>query len=261
MARKRKKTPPLDYTTRKHQEKLNRIEPLRDNLRHYLEETEYGYFLYSPFYNGPVLDLDRCARIHEQIDRREASADDRFEAMDVEGEINLVDFQYQPRCFARDADRLPHDRYWPLLGQIYQAQKLTIHDRNLFDALFRSDRPGREHLMTPEEQAVLARLPKRLHVYRGYSGEELCADGVAWTLDRRQAVWYANWHREDDDPMVASGTVAKADIWAYLNGGDLLLPSEAVKHRRDVDAFDDTARVAWTDFLTPAFDITPMLTP
>ena len=80
-------------------------------------------------------------------------------------------------------------------------------------------------------------------------------------MDRRQAVWYANWHREDDNPTVASGTVAKADIWAYIDGGDILLPSEAVKNRRDVAAFDDTARVAWRDFLTPAFDVTSMLTP
>ena len=261
MARKRKKNQPLDNATREHQEKMSRIEPLRDDLRHYLDETRHGYFLRSPFYNGPVLDLDRCALIHEQFDARKAPADECFEAMDVEGEIELVEYQHQPRYFARDADRLPNDRYWPLLSQIYQIQKFTIHDRDLFDKLFRSDRPGRENLMTPEEQAVLARLPKRLRVYRGYSGDDLYADGIAWTLDRRQAVWYANWHREDDNPTVASGTVAKADIWAYIDGGDILLPSEAVKNRRDVAAFDDTARVAWRDFLTPAFDVTSMLTP
>ena len=105
MARKRKKNQPLNNATREHQEKMSRIEPLRDNLRHYLEETEYGYFLYSPFYNGPVLDLDRCALIHEQFDARKAPADECFEAMDVEGEIELVEYQNQPRYFARDADR------------------------------------------------------------------------------------------------------------------------------------------------------------
>lgn len=259
MARKRRKPLPLDRQLEDFKEKRSRVEPLRDDLRLYLEETRHGYFLRSPFYNGPVLDLDRCALIHEQFDARKAPADECFEAMDVEGEIELVEHQHQLRYFARDADRLPDDRYWPLLSRIYQTQKFTIHDRDLFDELFRSDRPGREHLMTPQEQAVLARLPDRLHVYRGYSGEEMYAEGIAWTLDRRQAVWYANWHREDDNPTVVSGTVAKANIWAYLEGGDILLPSEAVKNRREVDALDDTARAAWKDFVTSAFDVTSML--
>jgi hypothetical protein len=262
MARKRKKNQPLDNATREHQEKLNRIEPLRKDLRPYLQDGgPFRHLISHPFCIQPISDLNRCTLIHEQIDRRAAEADACFEAQDWEGYINVVEYQHQPAWFSKDAYLLPDDRYWHLLSQIYQTQKHTIHDRGLFDELFRSDRPGREHLMTPEEQAVLARLPKRLRVYRGYSGEEMYADGIAWTLDRRQAVWYANWHREDDNPTVASGTVAKADIWAYIDGGDILLPSEAVKNRRDVAAFDDTARVAWRDFLTPAFDITPMLTP
>jgi hypothetical protein len=261
MARNRKKNQPLDDVTREIERTRNRFEPLREDLRHYVEETRFGDFIRHPFCNSPIPDLDRCALIHEQIDRRAAEADACFEAQDWEGYIDAIEYQFQPEWFAKDAHLLPDDRYWTLLSRIYQLQKFTIHDRDLFDTLFRSKRPGRERLMTQDEQAVLARLPKRLRVYRGYSGDELYADGIAWTLDRRQAVWYANWHREDDDPMVASGTVAKAKIWAYLNGGDILLPSEAVTNRRDVEAFDETARVAWQDFVTPKFDVTPMLSP
>jgi hypothetical protein len=257
VAKKRKKNRRVD--TSYIDGNANGIEPLREDLRHYVQETRHNYFLRHPFYNGPILDLDRCVLIHEQIDRRAAEADACFEAQDWEGYIDTVEYQFQPEWFAKDAYLLSDDRYWTVLRRVYQAQKFTIHDRDLFDSLFRSERPRREHLMTPNEQAVLARLPKRLRVYRGYSGDDLYADGIAWTLDRRQAIWYANWHREDDDPMVASGTVSKAVIWAYLDGGDILLPSEAVKSRRDVVAFDENARVPWKKFVTPDFDVNKLL--
>ena len=260
MARKRRKSSQRDQQWNEFEETRNRIEPLRAELHNYLQDGgPYRCRISHPFCIQPISDLNRCALIHEQIDRRTAEADACFEAQDWEGYINVVEYPYQPEWFAKDAYLLPDDRYWSLLSRIYQTQKFTIHDRDLFKDLFRSDRPGREHLMTLEEQAVFARLPKRLRVYRGYSGEDLYADGIAWTLDRRQAVWYANRYREDDNPMVASGTVAKADIWAYLDGGDILLPSEAVKNRRDVDDFHEPARAAWSDFVTPDFDVTPML--
>lgn len=229
-------------------------EPLRQDLRHYLDKTPRGLFIRHPFCNEPVLDLERCATIHEQIDRRSAQADACFEAGDYEGYLKCIDRTLQPEYLAKDAWLFTDAQYWTLLGMAYGGQKFTIHYRDLFDDLFRAERPGREHLMTDEERAILARLPKRVRVYRGYSGDDLYADGIAWTLDRQQAIWYANWHRSDDDPMIASGTVSRADIWAYFDGGDILLPPEAVKNRRDVRAYDESARVAWREFV-PEFDV------
>ncbi len=253
-----KRTPPrVKINFRKWQ----KVEPLREDLRHYLEETPHGRYMHHPFCCSPVTDLDRCALIHHQIDERIAKADAYFEAQDWEGYINAIERPFQPEWFAKDAHLLTDDRYWAVLAGVYRLQKFTIGVRDLFDELFRSTRPGRENLMTKEERAIFARLPKRLRVYRGYSGDDLYEDGIAWTLDRRQAVWYANCHRKDDDPMVASGTVNKADVWACFDNGDILLPPEAVKNRRDVAAFHEPARAAWSDFVTPAFDVTPMLTP
>jgi len=239
--------------------KWKKVEPLRDDLRHYLKKSQHGHIIRHPFCNARITDLDRCAIIHHQIDERTAKADACFEAQDWEGYINAIERPFQPEWFAKDAHLLPDDRYWAVLAGVYRLQKFTIGVRDLFDELFRSTRPGRENLMTEAERDIFARLPKRLRVYRGYSGDDLYEDGIAWTLDHRQAVWYANWHREDDDPMVASGTVNKSDVWACFDNGDVLLPPEVVKGRRDAAAFHEPARVAWSDFVTPAFDVTHLL--
>ena len=254
MARKRKQP-----NSNSSDDSFERHEPLRQELRQYVEVSLGIRFLRHPFCNVGIGDLNKCGWIHESYDQRVAKYDKCFETHDYEGCLNCVDIYFQPEWLEKDAEFLPDDRYWSLLRVVYQNQKVTLQDRKLFERLFRSDRPGRELLMSEQERAILARLPERLCVFRGYSGEEMYGEGVAWTLDERQARWYANLQRTDDDPMLASGMIFKDRVWAYLDGGDILLPSEAVKLRRDGAAFDEGARRPWDDVVNPDFDVTPLL--
>lgn len=255
MARKRKRQNPEIS-----KDPSRRYEPLREELREYVEVCGGVPFLRHPFCNESIADLKRCGWIHDYYDSRVAKYDACFEAHDYEGCLNCIDIYFQPEWLAKDAEFLPDDLYWALLGIVYQRQKVTLHYRDLFDEMFRSDRPSREMLMSEDERATLERLPKRLRVYRGYGDEDLYADGVAWTLDRRQAIWWAHWGSESDDWVrVASGTISKDRIWAYFDGGDILLPSEKVRNCRDEDALDPAARAPWSEFISPEFDVTTLL--
>jgi hypothetical protein len=254
MARKRKQA-----ELNSQDDSFERYEPLRPELREYVEVSAGMRFLRNPFCNVGIGDLNKCAWIHESYDQRVAKYNEYFEAHDYEGCLSCIDICFQPEWLEKDAEFLPDDRFWPLLRTVYQNQKFTLHDRDRFERLFRSRRPGRELLMSEQERAILARLPERLCVYRGYSGDELYGDGVAWTLDERQARWYANYMWADDDPTLASGMIFKDRVWAYLDGGDILLPSRAVKMRRDVTAFDEDARKPWDEVVNPEFDVTRLL--
>jgi hypothetical protein len=257
MARNRKKPQPLDAATLEYQEKLSRFEPLRKNLLKYVEETPVGYFIRHPFCNDMIHSLNHCALIHERIDRWAAKADPLFEAHDYEAYINCIDIHSQADWLAKDADLIPDDRYWPLLSRIYQCQKYTHYSRDVFDRLFRADRPGRENLMTAEEREILARLPDELTVFRGYSDDddEGYAEGISWTLNRREAIWYANWDRESASPRMITGKVRKEQVWAYFSGVGLLLPPEAVYDKHDRAAWNDDARQAWGEFIKKPFDV------
>jgi hypothetical protein len=242
-------------------EELNEIyskhEPLRPELQPYLEKTKYGWFIRHPFCNEPVHDLERCALIHDIIDRRTAKADACFENQDWEGYIGCIEIYSQLDWLAKDAELLPDDRYWSLLGRVYGAQKFTHYSRDVIDTLFRADRPGRENLMEPDERDVLARLPDVLTVYRGYTddNEEGYEDGIAWSLDRREGVWYANTDHDSDNPRLITGRVRKADVWAYFEGGDLLLPPEKVFAKRNRRAWSEKARAPYSTYLEPPFDV------
>lgn len=238
-----------------------RFEPLRPELLEYLDPCTNSPWIRHPFCNQPIYDMNRCALIHETIDERTAKADACFEAQDWEGYINCIEKYSQAEWLAKDAHLLPDDRYWALLGRIYEGQRCPWRKWDLYHELFRVDRPGRENLMTREEQSILARLPDTLKVYRGYTDDdsEGYADGIAWTLHRRTAVWYANRHREAEYPRLISGMVRKRDVWAYMGEGDLLLPPEAVYNRRDKYAWNEKARAAWGDYIRTPFDIRRLL--
>lgn len=232
-------------------------EPLREDLHRYLEETPHGTFIRHPFGNHMIDDLDYCSRIHTWIDERAARADECFENQDWEGYLGCVDVSLQTEWFYKDKELFSDEQYWRLLGAVYQNQKFTHYSRDLFDELFRAERPGRENLMDEEERAVFARLPDEFVVYRGYSGDEWEAvpDGIAWTLDRREAVWYANWDREAENVRVIRAKVRKADVWAYLPSCGVLLPPEKVFATLDRRARNEKARAAWSDFIKKPFDI------
>ncbi len=233
-------------------------EPLRRELHKYLVETRVGTFIRHPFCNNTVLDLDYCSRIHEQIDERAAQADECFENQDWEGYLGCIEVSLQPEWFDKDKDLFSDEQYWRLLGVAYCNQTRTTHNRrDLFDKLFRSERPGREHLMDEEERAIFARLPGEFVVYRGYADDDWngYADGIAWTLDRRHAVWFANRHREEENVRVIRAKVRKEDVWAYFDDGDILLPPEKVFATQDRRAWNEKARAGWSDFIKKPFDI------
>jgi len=257
MKNKGGKRPQKNASGSGYEETFQRIEPLREELRHFLEDTRLGIFIRHPFCNTHIHDLTRCALIHEQIDRRSAEADTYFEAADYERYLGCIERPHQPEYLAKDAWLLSDAQYWRLLGTVYAIQKHTIHHRELFNELFRSERREREHLMNEDERRIFERLPDEITVYRGYSDDEY-EQGIAWTLQKERAIWYAHSDRSKDPneiPRVIYGKVRKQDVWAYLEGGDVLLPPEAVRKPRVKDVSRETrARVAWAEYV-PRFDV------
>ena len=255
MSKKKSKKPVIfvPQSFEEFEEKTNRIEPLRKDLKRYLCFHENLWVIHHPFCNQLILDLERCALIHERIDELTAKADACFEAHDYEGYIYSLARVFRPEWLAKDAHLIPDDRYWTILSRIYWRLQFTYSNFDLFHQLFRADRPGRENLMEPDERDVLARLPDVLTVYRGYASEDDdeqdFADGIAWTLDRRRAVWFANRHREPEIAhRLITGKVLKKDVWGYFDGRDLLLPAEKVFDTKNRQAYDKKAWCCGDDY-------------
>ena len=93
-------------------------------------------------------------------------------------------------------------------------------------------------------------LPETLTVYRG--ADRSCIEaGVSWTTDRHVAEGFARGHRLlfNPDPVVATATVRKSEIFAATNGRQeseiLCLPDieriepfgTAASHRKEAEAW------------------------
>ena len=257
MSKKKSKKPVIfvPQSFEEFEEKTYRIEPLRKDLKRYLcfHEKANALVIHHPFCNQQILDLERCALIHERIDELTAKADACFEAHDYEGYIYSLARVFRPEWLAKDAHLIPDDRYWTILGRIYAVLDFTHSNFDLFHQLFRADRPGRENLMEPDERDVLARLPDELTVYRGYAyeddDEQDFAEGIAWTLDRHRAVWFANRHcKPEIAHRLITGKVWKKDVWGYFRWGDLLLPAEKVFDAKNRQAYDKKAWCCGKDY-------------
>jgi hypothetical protein len=118
-------------------------------------------------------------------------------------------------------DEMDDATYWRCVADAWQdseRQSLTPAD---WRSLFGADRPGREHLMRPEERRELAALPERVEVYRGVNAYSHVA-GISWTLDREQAEWFARRFPERPDypgfvwSAVVSGRVLRHRIIALF---------------------------------------------
>ena len=258
MSKKKKSKKPVIFEPQSLEEcleKHNRIEPLRKDLERYLcfHEKENALVIHHPFCNQQIYDLERCALIHEIIDERTPDADACFEDHDYEGYIYRIADGLRPQWLAKDAHLMPDDRYWTILGWVYWDLQFTHYNFDLFHQLFRADRPGRENLMEPDERDVLARLPDELTVYRGYAyeddDEQDFAEGIAWTLDRHRAVWFANRHcKPEIAHRLITGKVWKKDVWGYFRWGDLLLPPEKVFDAKNRQAYDKKAWCCGKDY-------------
>jgi len=79
---------------------------------------------------------------------------------------------------------------------------------------------GRRACMSKEEIRFLDTLPEQIEIWRGTSHKRSLA-GLAWTLDREKAVWFAQrFCSESRAPLLAKGIVEKRDVLAYFEKRD-----------------------------------------
>jgi hypothetical protein len=122
---------------------------------------------------------------------------------------------------------VPDADYWRLLAFTWQHHDFVYHSLAVWRMLFRSPRPGREHLMTSSERERLAALPERVTAHRGFSDRRGRA-GIAWTLDREGAELFARrFESLQGGAYVATVTVPRERVLAYFgerNESEILLP-------------------------------------
>src|SRR5215510_2716743 len=171
-------------------------------------EFESGMvFIKHPFVNelyfGPALH----ARYNAQFEyKQKATAKAR------------ADRQWQFERLLDIADEMTDAEFWELVSDVWQDSENIRENQDQWDDLLRTDRPGREHMMTDVERAALDRLPDRITVYQGHTDER--DDGWSWTTDEATARFFARRFADFESAtgIVTEAVVNKSDVTAYLMG-------------------------------------------
>lgn len=100
--------------------------------------------------------------------------------------------------------------------------------------LFTAARADRPSYLTDDDAGDHPLLPagRALTVFRGTGVRE--RPGIAWTLDREKAIWFANRYRDAEKAVLITGTVRTSDVLAYIVGrgeSEIVVDPRKVRHQ------------------------------
>lgn len=137
---------------------------------------------------------------------------------------------------------LPDTDYWRLLADAWTGQDVVHRDLDWWRIAFSSERACRDQLMTETERELLAALPERVTVFRGFCHHG-GHTGIAWTLDYDRALFFARFGGsprmrmfgvpEPEGAWIATATIRRGQVVAIFdarNEAEAIVPDLAEPH-------------------------------
>jgi hypothetical protein len=127
---------------------------------------------------------------------------------------------YRLRGFAKYAHQMTDKDYWSNLGGIWTDSENIWQNLGEWRAFLSSKRRYRDRLMDEDDRKIFRELPEELTLYRGTCAPDGIGCGMAWTLDKDKAQWFADRFQSvtGSEPTVIEGHVAKLHCLAYFGG-------------------------------------------
>ena len=196
---------------------IQKKEPIHPDLERHIESGGImGVMVRHPLIVSMVTMSGCFAYVNYLYKGRKEHAKSLMETRDWYGYVFVHALPYQLDVFAKIAKRLTDEEYWTILGAVYTESENLWRQKRKVVRLVTADRKKREFLMNGRERNYLAKQPNKLTIYRGYQYRN--ADGWSWTLDPKQAEWFARrFEARGGKPTVATATVNKRDVIAYFS--------------------------------------------
>ena len=166
------------------------------------------------------------AMVNAQLRSKRIALDRAQDSQNWHSYVYLHERPYRLDAFMDIRDAIiKSEHYWELLGSIWVDSENIWQNAQAWRDLFEEPERGcMEYFMEPGDRSALKLPPERggllpiFTVYRGFSYEG-GEDGFSWTVDKARAKWFARrLCREDEVPMVATGTISRRDVIGYMSG-------------------------------------------
>lgn len=167
-----------------------------------------------------VINLFHTPMFNGMANRQLAEKRRRLEQAELNGEwytyIFLHERPWRLEALLEVMDNVDDEQWWALVARVWMDSENIRECQVEWDAVLRSDRPGREFMMDDEDREALIKMPGVLTIYQGCTEDR--DDGWSWTLKRETAEWFANRFAslEKSSPKLRIGKVFKPHVTAYL---------------------------------------------
>jgi len=221
-------------------ELMTRKEELHDDLKPWVvNDGPFGPMLKHPLVQEMFFDPQRCARLNASYAYKLEAIAKAREDQEWNRYIFLRERPYRAGILHEISDLLSGREYWELAGNVWVDSENCYQYVDEWYEILTADPLGRKFMSSEDVRSVFTLTPEKggllpeTKIYRGFSHDDALS-GFSWTLDRARAKWFARrsaW-RKGDTPKVASATVARGHVIAYITSRDeqeiVLLPEHAV---------------------------------
>lgn len=221
-------------------ELMTREEEMHDDLKPWVvDDGPFGPMLKHPLVQEIFFDPRRCARVNASYAYKLEAIVKAREQKQWGRYIFLRERPWRAGILHEISHQLSGREYWDLAGQVWVDSENCYQYEDEWYEILTADPTGREFMSSEDSRCVFTLTPEKggllpeTRIYRGFSHDDALS-GFSWTLDRARAKWFAQrsaW-RKGDIPKVASATVAREHVIAYITSRDeqeiVLLPEHAV---------------------------------
>lgn len=202
------------------------MEDLHPELEAYKEtHTVFGTCIRHPLVYSILHPPQMNHMVNRQFEQKKLALAKAWEAKNWQSYIWLHERPWRLEAFNNISDELDSPVYWSLLGNIWvDSENIYQNHDEWRDLLEDPERGYGEYFMDEEDRKVFTLspakggLPNVFTVYRGFS-EDGGEDGFSWTVVEQTAEFFAKrLCGSDGVPRVATGTIGKKDVIAYMTG-------------------------------------------
>jgi hypothetical protein len=109
--------------------------------------------------------------------------------------------------------------FWDLFMDIWSDSENIFALKQIWFHLIRlKEKPSFDLVINEDDRKVFNELPEELTIYRGTTeDEDEDTDSLSWTIDKKQAEWFANRFNKDK-PKVIERKIKKSEVLSFYNG-------------------------------------------
>ena len=171
------------------EELLTRKEPLRKQLRQYLEtDGALGCMIRHPLIFSVPHHEGFNALVNAGYEQKLEQVRAAWANGDWSSYVWLHERPYRLRALF-DLQDIPTDDWWNLVGKVWMDSENIRQNQDEWDEILRLGQGETHAMMTDDERAELEAMDDEFVIFQGHTAER--DDGWSWTTSRQKALWFA----------------------------------------------------------------------